>query len=163
MTSNSFREAAYAQETDQVFIALLTITSDTLTEPVYVASDAYEMLPTAQVEGVLSNGNEFIYLPFDIVLPRDDDTGTVSAKLKIENIDREIVSIVRSITKPVDVKIQVVLSGDVDFVELEYNNFKLSNVSYDAEFVEGDLTLDYWGLEPFPSGRFTPSGFPGLF
>lgn len=163
MTSQTFKQAAYAQETDQVFIALLTISSDELPEPIYVASDSFELLPIANVRGVVSNGQEFIYLPFDISLPRDDKTGTVSAKLRIENIDRQIIGHVRSISKPVTIKMQVVLSGDVDFIEMEFDNFQLTNVGYDGMIIEGDLTLDYWGLEPFPSGRFTPSGFPGLF
>jgi hypothetical protein len=87
----------------------------------------------------------------------------VSAKLRIENVDRSIVQYVRDIKKPVTVKIQIVLSEDVNAVEFEYDNFRLSNVSYDSQYVEGDLTLDYWGLEPFPSGRFVPSAWPGLF
>lgn len=163
MTTDSFKQAAYAQETDQVFIALLTITSDELTEPIYIASDPYQMLPVANVYGVVSQGHEFVFLPFDITLPRDDKTGTVSAKIEIENIDREIVAVVRSIRKPAMMKIQVVMSRDVEEIELEFADFQLRNVSYDAEWIQGDLTLDYWGLEPFPSGRFTPSGFPGLF
>jgi hypothetical protein len=165
MTSPTFKQAAYASETDEVFIALLTITSDELTEPIYISSDPYEKLTGLgdDVYGCISNGNTFIFMPFDISLPRDDKTGTVSAKLAIENVDRRIVENVRSITKPVNVKIQCVLSNDVDFIEIEYDNLKLSNVNYDVMTVEGDLTFDYWGLEPFPSGRFTPSGFPGLF
>lgn len=161
--SQTFKQAAYAQQTDEVFIALLTFTSPELVAPVYVASDPYELLPNANVKGVLSNDIEFVFLPFDIYLPRDDTTGSVSAKLKVENIDRSIIQYLRAIKKPVQVKIQIVLSNDVNFIEMQYDNFRLSNVSYDGQFIEGDLTLDYWGLEPFPSGRFTPSGWPGLF
>ncbi len=161
--SATFRSAAYAQETGEVFIALLTFSSPELTEPIYVASDPYELLTIAQVRGVESNGQEFIFLPFDITLPRDDKTGTVSAKLRIENLDRQIIGHLRSIRAAVSIKIQIVLSNDVDLVEMEFDNFRLSNVTYDSMQIEGDLTLNYWGLEPFPSGRFTPSGFPGLF
>jgi len=162
-TSTTFKQAAFASETEKVVIALLTFSSDELVTPIYVASDAYELLPEANVKGVLSNEIEYVYLPFDIYLPRDDKTGTVSAKLRIENIDRQIIGTLRSITKPVSIKIQIVLSDDVDRIEVEYDNFKLSNVTYNAMYIEGDITLDYWGLEPFPSGRFTPSGFPGIF
>lgn len=161
--STTFKQAAYSQETDQVTIALLTFSSDEMTQPVYVASDSYELLPIANVRGVVSNGQEYVYLPFDIYLPRDDKTGAVSAKLRIENIDRRIIGTLRSVKKPISVNIKVVLSNNVDNIELEFENFKLSNVSYDSTIIEGNLSLDYWNLEPFPSGRFTPSGFPGLF
>ena len=161
--SQSFQQAAYAQETENVFIALLTLTSDELTAPIYVATDSHEMLPTAQVRGVVSNGIEFLYLPFDVTLPRDDRTGTVSAKLRIENVSRQIIGSARSVRNPVNVCIQCVLSRDVDSIEMEFNYFKLNNVVYDGFMIEGNLTLDYWGLEPWPQGRFTPSGFPGMF
>jgi hypothetical protein len=165
MTSATFKTESYSQETDAVIIILLSITSDELEEPILICSDPYEKLTLLgqDVYGCVSNGETFLFLPFDISLPRDDKTGTVSAKLTIDNIDRRIVANVRAIRKPVNVKIQAVLSTDVDFVELEYDRLKLSNVKYDAMTVSGDLTLDYWGLEPFPSGRFVPSDFPGLF
>jgi hypothetical protein len=161
--STSFKQAAYAQETDNVFIALLTFTSDELSQPIYVCTDPYELLPIAQVRGVVSNGIEFPYLPFDITLPRDDRTGTVSSRLRIENVSRQIIGSARSIRKPVSIKIQTVLSRDVDTVEAEFNYFKLNNVVYDGFMIQGDLTLDYWGLEPWPFGRFTPAGFRGMF
>lgn len=163
MTSTTFKQAAYAAETEKVIIALLTFTSDELAAPIYVASDAFQTLPVANVDGVVSNGVEFVYIPFEIYLPRDDKTGTVSARLRVENVSRQIVGHLRSVTRPVSVKIQVVLSDDVDRIEMEYDNFQLTNVTYNSMSVEGDITLDYWGLEPFPSGRFTPSGFTGLF
>ncbi len=165
MTSTTFKQAAYAQETDEVFIALLTLYSDELAEPIRIASDPFQALTGLgdNIYGVISNGDTYVFLPFDIWLPKDDKTGVVSARVVIDNIDRSIIPHARSVTRPMNVKIQCVLSGDVDTVELEYDNFKLSNVSYDAMTLQGDLTLDYWGLEPFPSGRFIPSDFPGLF
>lgn len=163
MTSQSFKQHAYAQETDQTIIVLLTISSDELTEDIYISSDPTQTLPEAGVYGTVSNGQEYVFLPYDIWLPHDDKTGAVTAKLVIENIDRQIVEIVRQITKPVTVNIKTILSGDLDFVEIEYSDFQLSNISYDTMTVSGDITLDYWGLEPFPSKKFTPSNFPGLF
>lgn len=164
MTSSTFKQAMYAQETDEVVICLLTITSEALTDPVRVCyAPLTDALPVLNVPGLVSNGEEFVFVPFDIILPRDDKTGTVSAKLQMDNVEREVIDIVRGIRKPAKVKIQAILASDPDFIEMEYTDFLLSNVSYDADYVEGDLTLEYWALEPFPSGRFTPSGFPGLF
>lgn len=165
VTSDTFKQAAYAQQTDEVFIVLITLDSDELTQPIRIASDPYENLPAEGplVRGVISNGDTYIFVPIDMWLPKDDNTGVVSAKMSIENIDRRIVETARSVTKPVNVNIQCVLSDDVDRIELEFDGFKLSNITYDVNEVTGDLTLDYWGLEPFPSGRFIPADFPGLF
>lgn len=161
--SNNFKQTVYAQETDNVFIVLLTFTSDELSEPIYISNDPYELLPTANVRGVVSNGIEYIHIPFDIKLPKDDRTGVVTSKLVIDNVSRSLIQTVRSISEAVNVKIQVVLSNNVDYVEIKYDHFKLTDVEYNVMEVSGNISQDYWGLEPFPSGRFTPSNFPGLF
>ena len=163
--SNTFKQAAYAQETDEVFVILLTLDSDELEEPIRLCSDPVGPLPALgdDIYGVESNGDTYIFVPFDVWLPRDDKSGTISAKISIENVDRRIVGTARSVTKPVNVKIQGILASDPDNIEVEFDHFELSNVNYDVMSVEGDLTLNYWGLEPFPSHCFTPANFPGLF
>lgn len=163
MVSNVFKEAAYAQETEEVIIALLTITSENLTQPIRVASDPYEVLPIAGVRGVVSRGEEFIFLPFEIEMPRDDKTGIVSAKLVIENVSRDIVKVLRETRTAVDLKIEVVLSNDVDLVEETFDELRLYDVNYNALTIEGRLGMDYFEREPVPYGRFTPANFPGMF
>lgn len=163
--SDYFKQVGYAQETDEVFIVLVTLDSDELEEPIRIASDPLQKLEDLgdDIYGVISNGDTYIFMPYDIWLPRDDKTGAVSAKMSIENIDRRIVETARSVTKPVNVAMKCVLASDPDTIEIEFDNFQLSNVKYDVMTVDGDLTLNYWGLEPFPSSTFTPSNFPGLF
>lgn len=161
--SDTYKQEFYSQETSTVFIVLLTFSSAELSDDILICSDPYETLPIANVDGVVSNGNEFLYAPFDIRLPRDDKTGQISAKLVIDNIDQTIIGHLRTITEPVDLTIQIVLSSDRDYIERSYSGFKLDAIQYDAFNIEGELTIDYWDTEPFPSGRFTPSGFPGLF
>lgn len=165
MVTNVFKEAAFAQQTDEVFVVLVTLDSDELTDPIRLSSDPTQLIPALGVDiyGTVSNGNNFLFLPFEIWLPRDDKSGTVSAKMSIDNVDRRIIDTARSVTKPVSVKIQCVLASAPNTIEIEFDNFQLSNIRYDVMTVEGDLTLNYWGLEPFPSNRFTPSGFPALF
>lgn len=161
--SNEFKVEFYGEETDNVFTVLLRIYSDELTEDILLSSDPHIMLPVANVYGVVSNGLEYIFAPFDIRLPRDDKTGVVSAKITFDNLDQRIIPTLRSVTKPVKMDIYVVLSSDHDYVEDSYTGYELTNVGYDTMTIESNMTLDYWDTEPFPSGRFTPSGFPGLF
>lgn len=165
MISENFRQAAYAQETDVAVIVLLTLSTPELPEVIRVCSSPVEKFADLgeNIYGLTSNGERYLFLPFDIALPQDDKTGAVTATLSIDNVNRQIVQYARQTKKPVNVKVQVVLSNALDDVELEYDDFKLSNVSYDGFKVSGDLSIDYLGLEPFPCGRFTPSGFPGLF
>lgn len=165
MTTTTFKEAAYSQETDEVFIVLVTLESDELTEPIRICDDPFQRLEELgeDIYGIVSNGQSYIFMPFDIWLPRDDKSGTVSAKISIENIDRRIVETARTVTRPINVKMECILASAPDVTEIEFNNFQLSNVKYDVMTVDADLTLNYWGLEPFPSWNFTPSNFPGLF
>lgn len=165
MISENLRQAAYAQDTDVAVIVLLTLSNDDMEEPIRVCSAPVEKFTDLgeNVYGVTSNFNRFIFLPFEIELPQDDKTGAVSAKLTIDNVTREIIQYARQTRNVLNVTLQVILSNNLNYVELEYKNFKLRNISYDGLTVSGDLSIDYLGLEPFPAGRFTPSGFPGLF
>ena len=165
MISENFRRAAFSQETDVAVIVLLTLSTEDLPDNIRVCNVPVEKFSDLgeNIYGLVSNGQRFLFLPFDIELPQDDKTGAVSAKLTIDNVNRQIVQYARETKKPINVTVQVVLSNDLDYVEFESSDFKLTNVSYNGFSVSGDLSIDYLGLEPFPCGRFTPSGFPGLF
>lgn len=165
MISDNFKEAAYAQETDVAVIVLLTISSSDLTDSIRVCNVPVEKFDDLgeNIYGCVSNGQRYLFIPFEIDLPQDDKTGAVSAKLNIDNVNRQIVQYARETKQALDCDIQCVLSNNLDYIELEYKGFKLTNVKYDGFTVSGNLSIDYLGLEPFPCGRFTPSGFPGLF
>ena len=161
--SNAAKAAIYAQSTDECFIILITINHSSFSEPVRVASDPLELLPIAGVRGVISNGDEYLYLPFVIELPAQDDTGVAKARLSVDNISREIVSAVRNADSALSIDIDIVLASDPDTVEASISDFRLERVTYDAFTVSGDISVEYFDLEPFPARRFTPSDFPGLF
>lgn len=165
MISENFRRAAFSQETDVAVIVLLTLSTEDLPESIRVCNVPVEKFSDLgeNVYGLVSNGQRFLFIPFDIELPQDDKTGAVNAKLTIDNINRQIVQYARETKKPISVTVQVVLSNDLNSVEFESTDFKLTNVAYDGFTVSGDLSIEYLGLEPFPCGRFTPSGFSGLF
>lgn len=161
--SNTAKQAVYAQQSEEVFIVLLTIEHENFTQPIRVASDPFEVLPDAGVRGVVSRGDEFLFVPFTINLPLQDDQGIARASLSVDNISREIVAAVRQASTALTVGIEIVLASDVDTPEMSIQDFRLESVSYDAFTVSGDLSVEYYDLEPFPARRFTPSDFPGMF
>ncbi len=161
--SNAFRSAVYAQQTSEVFIMLLTISHPDFEDDIRVANDPYELLPLAGVRGVVSRGQEYLYLPFNINLPQQDDTGVARASLSVDNVDRRMVDAVRRASSALNVTIEIVLASQVDVPEVSVQDFKLDRVTYDAFSVSGDISVEYFELEPFPARRFTPSDFPGLF
>lgn len=161
--SNTAKAAIYAQNTQEVFIILLTISHETFSDDIRLCSDPYELLPNAGVRGVVSRGLEFIFIPFSIKLPVQDDTGVARASISIDNINREIVNAVRNANSSINFKIEIVLASDVETPEISIDKLKLERVQYDAFTVSGDISLDYFDLEPFPSGRVNPADFPGAF
>lgn len=152
--SSSALSAINANETGEVFLILLTISHASLSPSIRVTSNA---------EDVTSNGDTFVPFPFDITLPADTDQIAAGARLAIDNVDRQIVQAVRNLTSAPTVLIQIVRAADPDTIEAQFVDFKLTNVTYDALRVEGDLTIEDFTAEPFPSANFSPSLFPGLF
>ena len=152
--SEDFRRAAYAENTDEVFIVLLTIEHDDLVAPIRVSSDAVD---------TPSRNQTFTAYPFEVTLPDAREGALPRAFLRIDNVDRQIVEAIRAISEAVTVTIEIVLASDPDFVEVCYPGFRLRKVAWDAFVIEGELTLRHKADEPYPANRFTPSAYPGLF
>lgn len=161
--SVDFRRAVNAPESDVVSILLLAITGDGLSAPIYLCTDPYENLPIAGVKGVVSNGVEYIYLPISFTLPSMDDKGSARATISIDNIDREIVAAARGATGVLNLNFKIVLHSDVDAVEIEVDNLRLVNVSFNARTVSGEISQRDYGKESWPSKRRTPSLYRGAF
>lgn len=163
MTSADFKRAVFAQRTDECFVALITFSHPNFEDDIRVCSDPTELLPVAGVRGIVSRGEEYIFLPFDITLPAQDESGISRANIRIDNIDRRIVLAARQANSAIDVKIEIVLASNPDVTEFLAENFKFDQIEYDAFTVSGDISVQYFDLEPYPFGRFTPSYFPGIF
>lgn len=161
--SSAFKAAAFSESTHEVFVMLLTITHPSFTDDIRVCNDPTVLLPTAGVRGIVSNGDEFIFVPFEVSLPAQNDSGVAEAQIKVDNVGEELMGPIRSAGSSIGVTIQVVLASSPDTIEMHCDNFELQSVDYDALTVSGKLTMEYYDLEPFPSGRFTPSTAPGCF
>ena len=163
IVSAAFQQAVNSQTTNEVFTVLLTISHESFIDDIRICSDPAVLLPVAGVRGVVSRGDEFIYLPFEVVFPSQDDSGISNATIVTDNVDRTIIAAIRGADSPVDITVELVLSSDPDTVEASVENFRLEGVTYNSLTVSGQLSVEYFDLEPFPKGRFTPSEFPGIF
>lgn len=150
----TFSQAIFSQESGEAFIILLTIDHPELAAPIRVSSDGVN---------TISRSNTFISFPFEISLPLEDPERPPRARLQIDNVDQQIVQAVRTITSAPTVLIEIVLSSQPDIVEVTIPDFKLTNASYNALSVTGDLSLEEFLQEPYPADSFTPSRFPGVF
>lgn len=152
--SLSAKQALFSAETGEAFLILLTLDHASLAAPIRVTSDAVN---------TVSQGNTFIAFPFDLVIPDDTEGASPRARLIIDNIDRTIVAAIRAVSSSPSALIEIVLASDPDTIEASFPDFKLTNVSYDSLSVSGDLTVEDFTAEPWPSAIFSPANFPGMF
>lgn len=152
--SDTFRSAVYAQETDQVFLALITIDHPSFATPIRVSSDAVD---------TLSRGNTFSRYPFKLTLPGEGDGASSIAKITIDNVSRDILRQLRATSDAASVLIEIVLGSAPDTVEVSFPDFYLSEVDHDALTIQGTLSVEHFTAEPFPALVFSPAGFAGLF
>jgi hypothetical protein len=162
--SPAFLSAANAQETDEVIICLLTITHPDLDAPIYLSSD-----PTVRISDVPlvyateSRGNDYLFLPFEFTLPDDKSDSPPRVLLTMDNVERTLVSILRSVSTPADVLMEIILASSPDDIELDLPPLQLGTVNIGEQQISVELVADGLINEPFPAGLFTPGAFAGLF
>jgi hypothetical protein len=166
--SLGFRDAAFAQETGRVPIALITLSHPDLADDIRISTDPTQELTefttdTEKVYGTISNGKTYFFLPVRIKLPDETDEGPGEMQLEIDNIHRAYMETIRSVFTPVTCQIDLVMDNALDTVDASWPEFKLTNITYNATTITGTLRLETLESEPFPSGSMTPSYFPGLF
>lgn len=161
--SNAFKMAASQQSTTEVWITLLTISHPSFLDDVRISDDPTVLLPIAGSRGTITNGLEHVFCPFTIQLPPQNETGVAQAEISVDNVGEELMKPIREAGSAVNVKVQIVLASTPDHIEKEYDGLQLQVVDYDALTVSGNLGMEWFELEPFPSGRYTPRTAPGVF
>lgn len=105
----------------------------------------------------------FLWIIASAVLPSDEDDMPAAATLALENLDSEMVRIVRSFTDVATVNIAVVMAGSPDLVEFEHLGLELVSCDIDAGQILLSFSREEIEMERFPPGRMTRQRFPGLF
>ena len=108
-SASAFIRSAFAQETDEIWLILLTVSHPDLTDDIRVVHN-----PVA----ITSRGLNFIGFAFELSLPIDAPDRAPVAELRIDNVSQEIAQAVRSISSAPTVTIEVIRAADPDTVEL---------------------------------------------
>lgn len=157
----------FSPDADSDLITLLTISNANTGEVIARVADNYVQrlseTDTDIVYGVVSGGNDFIFLPMQITLPTEEDGQAPRCSITMYDVTRYLIPIVRTITEAPRVMLQLVLSKSPNVVEIEFTDFYISNFNYNADSVTGELSMTDYDTEPFPKDSFTPISFPGLF
>jgi hypothetical protein len=160
-------KAVFSADSDSDLITLLTFYDPDTNLPSVRLCDNYltRISETADdvTYGVTSRTNNFIFLPLQITLPQEDEAQAPRVTIVINDVTRYITPIIRSLSKPPKVLIELVLSKSPDTVEVSFSGFYVSSFTYNANQVSAELSMVDYEREPFPMHTFSPKYFPGLF
>lgn len=154
LLSNRAVSAVMAQHTDEAFIMLVEFTH-TPTDETFRAA--------LNTENVVSNGEVYTATYFDITLPETANSSPKGAQIRMDNVDRRLIDLLRRITKPLSVTLRVVLAATPNVVEMEFTDLVLREADWDAATITGTLTSEDPLNQAFPSHLYEPRSFQGLF
>jgi hypothetical protein len=152
MVTDALKQDAW-QDSSNLPLVLLEIDHSSLSEPIRVCNNKVN---------IMSNGEDYIGFPFEIILPDSKEDSPPTSKLRIDNVSREIGQAIRLISSPPSVTIKVVRQETPDVIEAEFSGMYMTNVSYDAFSVEADLQFEDLTKEPYPYLTFSPALFRGI-
>ncbi len=153
----------HAEATDEVAVALVTITHDDLDTPIRLSSDPTERISLDPLAyGTRTRTDVFYFVLMSVIIP-DESRGTPArSQLVLENVTSDMVALVRSIVSPAKCRIDIVAASNPDMIERTYDDLEITKASYDADRVTLEVGLENFANEPWPSQRMTKSRFPGL-
>lgn len=161
--TGGYRAKLYGQSEGLVCCALVTISHPDEGIVRFSTDSTTRISRDPLMYATLSRGEIYYFAPIEIILPLDEADSEPTAKLSISNLDRKLVPLTRRVLGDISVKIEIIDPEDPDVVQREFGDLEVVSASYDVNEIVFGLRVDIRQTEPFPAGRFTPSGFPGLF
>jgi hypothetical protein len=157
-------KALFSPDADDTLIALLTITGGA--ETIRLADGYTQRLSETADEvlyGVVSRSQNYIFLPFQLSLPTEEQQAAPRCSITISDVTRYLTPVIRQMTTSLSVTIELVLRSTPNTVEVTLPNFLMGAVQYNKDQVTAELSVEVLTAEPFPAHTVTPSYFPGLF
>lgn len=152
MPSSTAIAAAQATSTDVVWLGLLTL---------YIPG-ATQRFVNNPVE-IVSRGQTFTPFPFNFTFPADDGESLPKITLTIQNFDNALIEGIRSITQPLQMKLELVTNVQPDVVEVSVEEMVMRSASYDAIQITGVMNIVNILNRQFPADTYTPVQFPAMF
>lgn len=158
-----YRDAAYRQETAEVFIWLLTIVHGMLDEPIRLTTAGGTWNETLNSYTFDAGGETYICAAFEVEPPGQSEDEP-QGRLMVPNVDQRIGAAIEEIDGPAVVTMSAVLESDPTIViGGPFFDLRLQNVSGDAMQVQGDLLWPQLTTAPWPKDRISPRKFRAAF
>lgn len=143
----------FAQESKDPFLCLVTLSHPSFST-IYLVNNS---------ENITSNGTLFNAFPFSLRLPVDDGESVKSFAIEFDNVSLELITAIRTVTDAIGVNIKMILASMPDQIQLEFDELKIQNVTYDKQRISATIVMDNFLNTLMTSERYTPINFPGLF
>lgn len=161
-------QAMFNPDASDTLAVLLTITGAGITTPIRITDNYTQRITSLTTDdeviyGIVSRGNNYIFLPFQITLPTEETEAAPRCQITINDVTRYLIPVIRQATTALNVTIELVLTATPNTVEASFGGFLMSGISYNANTITADLNVESLAIEPFPAHTFTPSYFPGLY
>ena len=115
------------------------------------------------VVSIISRGNTYQPFPMKIKPSGDDGETARTAQITFDNVSLELIDELRTITDPMDAKLEAVLATDPDIVEVDLGDMKVSNIVYNKSTIRATLVFDDFLNTELTSENYTSSLYPGIF
>lgn len=152
--SSKAKEAALAPETGEIFLTLIEISHPDMEQPLYFVDNT---------ENIVSGGKIHVGCAFKYTPPTFSADESRPARIAIDNVDRQIMEVIRPINTPFTMKISTVLASQPDVIEEGPHSFILRNITSNVYQVSGDLYDLYLTDRQIPADTYNPFDCPGLF
>lgn len=167
MSPNALK-AVFSPDSDDDLIILLTIYNPlNENEVIFRLADGFTKRISENdsevIYGVTSNGFDYTFIPMEISLPSEDEAQAPRCSIVMHDVTRYLTPVIRTITAPPKIKLELVLTKSPNTVEVSFSDFFINNFTYNSDAVTADLSMIDYEKEPFPMHSFTPRYFPGMF
>ena len=155
----------------EIYAVLFEINHPDLPKPIRLSTDNTERLSSDPLiygtrstwRGANPITDPYLWIIASTLLPSDQDDAPAAGTLVLENLDNEMVRLVRSFTNVATLHMAVVLASSPNLVEAEYTDMEILLADIDAGQIVLSFSREEIEMEPFPADRMTRNNFPGLF
>jgi hypothetical protein len=134
ISSNAREQVQFTEMTD-VLLVLLEIDHDDLTTPIRIVNNN---------QNITYETNTYYASNFEFGPPTQEAGEISSATLSFSNIDRTLITSLRSISTPPEITVNIVFSGDTTVVkEAGPWVFYLQDISYNVNTITGTLAYRF--------------------
>jgi hypothetical protein len=165
------RLAQDAEATAELYVVLFEINHPLLPAPIRLSTDNTERLSEDPLyygtRSAWRSANPvtepFLWVVASTVLPSDQEDAPASAKLVLENLDADMVRLVRSFVDMATIHMAVVLASSPSLIEVEYTDLEIISADINSGEITLSISREEIENEYFPGGRMSRDGFPGLY